>query len=267
LSLAKHTSAAPGRGPRPAGALAALALCAAFLFVGFIALGTWQVERRAWKLELIARVEQRVHAAPTAAPGPAQWPQFTATADEYRHVTLTGQFLHAKATLVQASTVLGTGFWVITPFQLADGGLVLVNRGFVPPEARDIATRGDVTAQGSTTVTGLLRLTEPGGGFLRRNDAATGHWYSRDVQAIAAAQGLSSVAPYFVDADAAPGNASSASNAGNPVGGLTVVSFHNSHLVYALTWYTLALMVAGASGFVGRVEWRLRRAAKGVALS
>jgi surfeit locus 1 family protein len=263
--MAKDSTAAPGRGPRPAGALAALALCAAFLFVGFLALGTWQVERRAWKLDLIARVEQRVHATPTPAPGQTQWPQINATADEYRHVTLSGSYLHDKETLVQASTVQGTGFWVLTPLQLADGSLVLVNRGFVPPEARERASRRDAEPQGNTTVTGLLRLTEPDGGFLRRNDATDGRWYSRDVQAIAASRGLAQVAPYFVDADTQPSDTASATAL--PVAGLTVINFHNSHLVYALTWYTLALMVAGASWFVARVEWRLRRAAKGVALS
>jgi surfeit locus 1 family protein len=49
------------------------------------------------------------------------------------------------------------------------------------------------------------------------------------------------VAPYFIDAEAAPGNAAA------PVGGLTVVSFHDNHLVYALTWYALAAMTAGAA--------------------
>lgn len=259
--MAKDSTAAPGRGPRPAGALAALALCAAFLFVGFMALGTWQVERRAWKLDLIARVEQRVHAAPTPPPSPAQWPQITAAADEYRHLVLTGRFLHDKATLVQASTVLGSGFWVITPLQMADGSVVLVNRGFVPPEAREWSARRGAETPGTTTVTGLLRMTEPGGAFLRRNDAADGRWYSRDVQAIAAAHGLASAAPYFLDADALPGNA--AGDPALPVAGLTVISFHNSHLVYALTWYALALMVAGASWFVGRIEWRLRRTRSG----
>ena len=44
-------------------------------------------------------------------------------------------------------------------------------------------------------------MTEPGGGFLRRNDPAAGRWHSRDVRAIAAARGLDEVAPYFIDAE------------------------------------------------------------------
>ncbi|WP_394788495.1 SURF1 family protein [Rhodoferax sp.] len=258
MSLQPDTAAARGRGPRAALLLAAFALCAAFLFAGFVALGTWQVQRRAWKLDLIARVEQRVHASPTAAPPPSQWPQINAASDEYRHVFVSGIFLHDKETLVQASTTLGAGFWVMTPLQLSDGSAILVNRGFVPPEARDGTTRRATEVPGTATVSGLIRMSEPNGGFLRHNDSAKHRWYSRDVQAIARDVGLPQVVPYFLDADAAaPGSEPTDS----PVGGLTVVSFHNSHVVYALTWYALALMVAGGAAYVLRLEWRLRHPA------
>jgi len=90
---------------------------------------------------------------------------------------------------------------------------------------------------GPVTVTGLLRIGEPGGGFLRSNDPAAGRWYSRDVAAMAAAAGLATVAPYFVDAfDVAPAEPD------GPVMGLTVVRFANNHLVYVLTWAALAVM-------------------------
>ena len=245
---------APARGSRSAAALVALALGASVAFAGLVALGTWQVERRVWKLDLIARVDERVHAPPVAAPGPAQWPQVTAASDAYRHVQVTGRFVAAADTRVQASTELGAGFWVLTPLRRDDdGSVVLVNRGFVPPGQRDRSARGVDDSTDSVTVTGLLRITEPDGGFLRRNDAAANRWYSRDVPAIAAARGLERVAPYFIDADAAP----SAPDA--PVGGLTVIAFHNNHAVYAITWYVLALMVAGGAGYVIREELKLRR--------
>ncbi|RYF30541.1 MAG: SURF1 family protein [Comamonadaceae bacterium] len=229
-----------------------LVLLGVVLFAGFIALGTWQVERRAWKLDLIARVDARVHAAPVAAPAQAQWARISAGNDEYRHVSLAGTFLHDRETLVQALTTQGSGFWVLTPLRAADGSSVLVNRGFVPADARDRAARAANEPSGHLTVTGLLRLTEPGGGFLRRNDAASDRWFSRDVQAIAAARGLSNVAPYFVDADANPAQRL-------PVGGLTVIAFHNSHLVYAITWYGLALMVVGGAWLVRRESRRRSR--------
>lgn len=233
----------------------ALAACAVLAFGGFVALGTWQLYRLQWKLALIERVDQRVHAAPVPAPGPAHWPAITAESDEYRHVRLSGTFLYKLGTKVQASTELGSGYWLLTPLREADGNVVLVNRGFIRTDAPD---RVPQDAPQVSTVTGLLRISEPGGGFLRDNNPAANRWYSRDVEAIAAARGLTHVAPYFVDADAGQETGPAA-----PVGGLTVIAFHNSHLLYALTWYALALMVAGASLLVAREERKRRKPRRG----
>jgi surfeit locus 1 family protein len=209
-------------------------------FAAFMALGVWQVQRRAWKLDLIEQVEARVHAPAVAAPGPASWAALTDAQDAYRHVRATGAF-EAGDTLVQAVTDRGGGFWVMTPLRTDRNFVVLVNRGFVPANRRDPADRADAKASGETTVTGLLRMPEPTGAFLRRNDPLADRWYSRDVAAIAQARGLGEVAPYFIDADA------DLSRGGLPIGGLTVVAFPNNHLAYAITWFALALLVAGGS--------------------
>ncbi|HVJ78647.1 MAG TPA: SURF1 family protein [Hyphomicrobium sp.] len=210
------------------------------------ALGVWQVERRTWKLALIDRVDQRIHAAPVPAPGPDAWPAVNRDDNEYRRVEITGRFANDRETLVDATTERGMGFWVMTPLITPDGFTVLVNRGFVPVDRRDSATRAAGQIEGETTVSGLMRMTEPKGTLLRANDPAAGRWYSRDVAAIAKARDLNRVAPYFIDADA------TANPGGLPVGGLTVVSFYNHHLLYALTWFALALMLAVALGRVVR---------------
>lgn len=242
--------------PRSAFSLVALALVGFAGIIGLLSLGIWQIERRAWKLDLMQRVEQRVHAAPERAPGPSAWPSIDAKADEYRRVTATGHFRHDRETLVTAVTKDGSGYWVLTPLETTDGFTVLVNRGFVPSDKRDPASRAAGQIEGEASVTGLLRLTEPKGAFLRSNDPAAGRWFSRDVQAIADARGLSNVAPYFIDADATP------NTGGLPIGGLTVIAFQNNHLVYALTWFTLALMLVVAAVRVGREEIRIRRASE-----
>jgi len=216
--------------------LAVLSLTA---FAVLIALGVWQVERRAWKLALIDRVEQRVHAPAQPIPSPAAWSAVTSANDEYRHVSLTGRFLHDRETLVQAVTEEGPGYWVLTPLQRGDGTQVLVNRGFVPSERRDASARRDGNPDGPVEITGLLRMSEPKGGFLRNNVPQHNRWYSRDVAAIAVARGLHEAAPFFVDADAG------SQSGGGPIGGLTVVRFPNNHLIYALTWFALAFMLAG----------------------
>ncbi|MFC4932854.1 SURF1 family protein [Massilia sp. GCM10023247] len=233
-----------------------LAIIALLLIVLFAGLGTWQVQRLQWKLALIERVESRVNAAPAPSPPAARWGQVSRDTDEYRHVRLAGHFLYEYTTPVQAVSELGAGFWLLTPLCTTEGTIVLVNRGFVSaPDARARypARRAEgnpcAAAGPAHSLTGLLRITEPGGGFLRENDPANNRWFSRDVAAIAAARGLDQVAPFFVDARRGqdPAGAPEA-----PVGGLTVISFQNNHLVYAITWYALALMVIGAWWFVAR---------------
>ncbi|HET6552932.1 MAG TPA: SURF1 family protein [Dyella sp.] len=247
----------PNRSPRGTIALTLFALLGLVLFAGFVALGTWQVYRMGWKRELIERVDSRVHAAATPAPAEKQWPQVTVASDEYRHVQLQGHFLHDRRTLVWASTNLGSGYWVITPLQQDDGSIVLVNRGFVPPDWCGLTGSCEPGSGGESTVTGLLRMSE-GPVVFRHNDPAKNSWYTRDVPAMAKARALQRVAPYFVDQDAAPGTL----DQGKPVwpqGGLTVIDFPNNHLSYLITWYALALMVLGAGIYVVRDERRLRR--------
>ena len=228
----------PPARPDGAGRLIGVTLVAAMLCAGLAWLGIWQVQRLAWKQDLVARIADRAHAPPVAAPRLSD--------AEYLRVTATGRFRHDAATLVRAATVRGPGYWVMTPLATDRGFAILVNRGFIPAaDARYSRPAGTVR------VTGLLRLTEPEGGFLRANDPAANRWYSRDVAAIARAHRLGPVAPYFIDAQAGADPL--------PIGGLTVLRFANNHLVYALTWFALAAMVAGATAMLWRQAWIARR--------
>lgn len=231
-------------------ALGLLALAGLLAFAALIALGVWQVHRLSWKRELIAQVEHQLAAAPTPAPGPGDWTQIGMT-DQYRRVELQGQYDHSRETCTQAVTRLGPGCWLMTPLHTDAGWWVLINRGFVETTQR----AGTARPTGTLQVQGLLRLSEPGGGFLRRNDPVTGRWTSRDVAAIAQARGLPAraTAPYFVDA--------SNSVPGGPAAGLTVVSFRNHHLAYAVTWFGLAALLPLAAVMIVRRERALRASA------
>ena len=250
----------PDRPPQPArpAVVAVLVLLAVVLCAGLLALGIWQVQRLQWKLALIDRIEQRVSAAPAPAPGPSEWSGISREASEYKRVQVSGRFDHSKQTLVRASTELGRGFWVITPLQTPAGFWVLVNRGFVP--SANSLQSAEPSSADLPVITGLLRLSEPAGSLLQGNDAAAGRWYSRDVSAIAASvklaatpvpPGVAPVAPYFIDAAAS-------APAAWPRGGLTVLQFNNHHIVYAITWFVLAAMTAGAATYLVRSERRLR---------
>ena len=225
--------------------VAFFALCLAAC-AGLAALGAWQLQRRVWKLDLIARVDARVHAAPVAMPARAEWPALDANAIEYRRVRIDGHFLNDKTTRVDALTERGPGVWVLTPM-LTPTATVLVNRGFEPREH----VPDESQPSGELTVVGLLRLSEPGGRFLRPNRPADDIWYSRDVASIAATRGLHDVAPFFIDAEQAPTLAGA-----YPIGGMTIVQFRNMHAVYALTWFALAALAGFGAWRVatGRIE-------------
>ncbi|MFB4202857.1 hypothetical protein KBTX_00174 [wastewater metagenome] len=232
-----------GRPARGARVSAAWVIVAVGLFAGFAALGTWQLQRLAWKRHLIAAVEARTDAPAVAAPGPAQWEGIGSGDARYRHVRVTGHYLHDAETLVHGTSRLGYGYWVMTPLRTGRGFTVLVNRGHIPESLPGTpAFRTMPRPEGRVTVGGLLRLSKPGGDVFRANAPAKGAWYSRDVAAIATAAGLPAdrVAPYFIDAGERPGPQ------GWPAGGLTVVDFPNHHLSYAITWYAMALAAPAA---------------------
>ena len=207
--------------------VAALLLCAA-LAAG---LGGWQVKRLAWKDALIAHVQAALAKPPVEAGSLPFAPSPEALeALEYRPVRITGQFLPQGTTLVSALTEEGAGFWVLAPLRMADGRAVWINRGFVP-----LGTKRDavITPAGGVTLTGLLRKSEPKGRFLQANVPAQDRWYSRDIAALSATRGLSGGADWFLDAKGPR-------IPGQPIAGLTVITFPNSHLQYALTWFALS---------------------------
>jgi len=245
--------------PRPVGILLLWALCAAILFCGFVALGSWQIQRLLWKRELIAQVNERVHAPASEIPSEQHWQDVSAQSDAYRQVQISGIFLHAFSTRVHASTNLGRGFWLMTPLRTASGNVIWINRGFIAFSAT--FSSDTTTAQTPVTITGLLRMNEPGGTVLNRNLPDRQQWYSRDVTAMSAKYQLTQAAPFFIDASASPVAEACQTGmcADQPVGGLTVLAFHNNHLVYSVTWFALALMVAWACYLLGRAELRLRR--------
>lgn len=223
------------------------------LISGLVALGSWQIQRYSWKQALIARVEHNIHAEPVEAPTKQQWQQAEQQAQqqalEYRAVRLQGQYLNTLEIPVHALTQKGSGYWILTPFQRNNGEIVLINRGFVPTAQREAQSRASGQIEGPTQVSGLLRLSEPKGFFLRQNDPANRIWYARDTKAMTAELNLDD-SGYFIDAD------SSQNREDRPVGGMTVITFADNHIAYALTWFTLALMVLGMAFYLIRYEIR-----------
>jgi surfeit locus 1 family protein len=217
-------------------------------FAILIGLGTWQIERKAWKEGLIAVLTQRLAAPPVALPAPATWAALDAARDEYRRVTFTAAFDNTKEALVYAAASsfrpdvagYGPGYWVFTPARLADGAIVMVNRGFVPEARKDPSSRPDGEIAGPVAIVGAMRWPDDRHWFSPADEPAHNVWLTRDPAAIAGAKGLkgpAAVAPFYVEqeAPAPPG--------GLPQPGKLVVQLRNQHLGYAITWYGLALVL------------------------
>lgn len=216
----------------------ALTLVGLALLVG---LGTWQLERRAWKEALVATLAERLAAPAARLPSPARWGALDAGEMEFRRVAFPAEFLHADEALIYSAgsslrpDVSGPGYWVMTPARLIGGSVVMVNRGFVPEARRDPKTRAEGQAPGVVEIVGALRWPEPRGRFTPDDDPARNTWFVRDPAAIAAAKQVGPVAPFYVDQEAP------AAAGGLPAAGPLRVNLPNNHLQYAVTWFGLAL--------------------------
>ncbi len=199
-----------------------------------LSLGLWQVQRLDWKEGLIGQIEQRATAAPV--PIADAFARADAGEDiEYLRVALPGRFAHDGELRMFAHAQEGSGFHLITPFLLDDGGFVLVNRGYVPEPLLAAAERSPEPV----TLTGLARAPEVPGLFTPDNDPAGNIWFWRDgtamAEASASASGLdpTASAAIFVDLDRTD-------DGQWPRGGVTRLELPNRHLEYALTWFGMA---------------------------
>jgi surfeit locus 1 family protein len=216
-----------------------------FALAVLITLGTWQMQRLAWKENLILTVSARVKETPQLLPASAESLSLDMQREEYRPYIAEGRFLHQHE--VQVYTVLsdakgsfsGAGYWVLTPLQRNDGSIVIVNRGFVPLEKKEPASRRESQPEGQWRITGLLRTPEQTNFFTPANDPKRNAWYSRNPAEIGRAFDLKNVLPFMLDAtgDYRAGQL--------PQPNETKVSFTNNHLGYALTWYGLACTLIG----------------------
>jgi surfeit locus 1 family protein len=209
-----------------------------------IGLGVWQLERKAWKENLIATLNSRLAASPGDLPPRDRWLTLKENEAEFRRVAFPAEFLGEEALVYTAGSPLrpdvkGPGYWVFTPAQLAGGSIVVVNRGFIPIDRKDPATRTEGAPHGSVDIVGVIRWPEPRGSFTPPDDPKDNVWYLRDPNAIAASKKWLTAAPFYIDQESPvpPG--------GVPMPGKLEVHLPDNHLEYAITWFGLALALAG----------------------
>ena len=219
-----------------------------FALVGVVilgGLGIWQLDRKSWKENLIATLNQRLARAPEDLPPRASWPQLREDGEEFRRVAFPAEFLDGEEALVYTagsplrSDVKGPGYWVFAPARLAGGSIILVNRGFVPDDRKDPTTRAEGAPHGIVDLVGVMRWPEERGSFTPADDPKKNVWYLRDSKSIATFKKWATAAPFYIDQEepTPPG--------GWPKPGKLEVHLPDKHLQYAITWFGLALALAG----------------------
>ncbi|GAB1286123.1 Surfeit locus protein 1 [Apodemus speciosus] len=198
------------------------------------------VQRREWKLKLIAELESRIMAEPIPLPAdPMELKDL-----EYRPVKVRGHFDHSKELYIMPRTMVDpvreardagrisssteSGAYVVTPLHCSDLGVtILVNRGYVPRKKVNPETRQKGQVLGEVDLVGIVRLTENRKPFVPENSPEKNHWYYRDLEAMAKITGAD---PIFIDADF------QSTIPGGPIGGQTRVTLRNEHMQYIVTW-------------------------------
>ncbi len=222
-----------------------------------IGLGIWQLDRKVWKENLITKLNTRLARAPEDLPRVKAGHSSFPTDSEFTRVKFPAEFLAGQEALVYTAgsafrpDVQGPGYWVFAPARLAGGSIVIVDRGFVPADRKDPASRAQGSSQGTVDVVGVMRWPETRGMFTPADDPKANVWYLRDPKAIAAAKKWDAAAPFYIEQEAPvpPG--------GLPKPGKLMVSLPDNHLQYAITWFGLALGLGGV--YVTWLAGRLRR--------
>jgi surfeit locus 1 family protein len=234
----------------PSGQAFWIAVAVAFSIL--VGLGTWQMQRRAWKLSLIDRIESRAHGEPISLTSAKELWQKSGDVEYYR-VLLVGRLLHDEERHLYTVEHGKAGWRVLTPLQTGGGDLVFVDRGYVPEELKEPGARKAGQVEGIVEMIGLARAPITPGLFTPEASPARNQWFVRDTGALAASlpsgQGLR-VVPFVVEAEAEP------VPGGWPRGGVTRLTLTNRHLEYAITWYGLALTLLGVAFAMTRARSR-----------
>ncbi len=250
-----NDTAASESDPKPNGGLVAISVFTALALAILIGVGFWQLQRLTWKSGLIAQISERIAAAPVpletveAAYGKGEDIRF-------RRVSLTGVYEHENELHLYSILKGRQGWRAITPFRHGDNELLLVDRGFVPEENKLSATRKDGLPSGEVRISGNVRThPEQKGAFTPDNQPEINKWFWYDLTNMLGAvidkkNTKSSV--FFVQLDT-PDHTAQWPRAVKVSPKLT-----NNHLGYALTWFGLAITLAGV--YVAYVmAWRRRR--------
>lgn len=206
------------------------ALMTLVMLIVLVGLGAWQVQRAAWKHQLIADYHAQVEKEPLIALPPAE----SSAGAIYRQAALGGKFQHHQSIQLRPHTLDGKqGYQLVTPLKLYTGEIILVMRGFVPDETKDATDQ----PTGTVAVTGILRPYAPQD-WRPQNNPDKDQWYWIDREAVAKKFGLAEIYPLLLVSDVKPVNTAW------PQPEAYAPDFYDFHYVYAGIWFSLAIALA-----------------------
>jgi len=190
-----------------------------------ISLGLWQVERLAWKEDVLVGINARLAAAP--APLTTEVSEST---NEYTRVTVSGTPTGEELHVLVSGTEAGTGYRVISKMQTPLGA-VLVDQGLLAIENKAAAPM-----IAPMEITGTLIWPDDQNSSTPDPDIAANIWFARNVDTMSEA--LDTLPLMIVSSTSTPADPRLTALPVN------TASIKNDHFEYAVTWFLLALVWA-----------------------
>lgn len=187
-------------------------------------LGTWQLNRLAWKLDRLEQIDKEIAAEPVPLAAALE-PAFR----RYAPVAVTGRFGQGHIRMLASRKSIGAVYRIIRPFVTDQGREVLVDTGW-QLQSRTVAE----PPRGRLSLTGNLDAPQETDGFTPPPDLDGNIWFARDVPAMAQTLGTEPVLVVLRDAPT--------TDLGVTPWPIDTAGISNNHLQYAITWFSLALV-------------------------
>ena len=196
-----------------------------------LSLGIWQLQRLAWKQEVLRAIESKILAPAVKIPQTV-----LPDAHSLLPVRAEGRYKGDTVRVLVSQKIYGAGYRLITAFELVDGRTIMLDRGFT-----SVRSKIPSTPEGRGQVIGNLQWPQEIDSFTPENDLAANIWFARDVARLA--EHLKAEPVLLVLRDS-----SFETEAATPLPKMTA-NIPNDHMNYAITWFSLALIWLGMSGY------------------
>ncbi|MDA8828739.1 SURF1 family protein [Candidatus Pelagibacter bacterium] len=194
-----------------------------FFFISvFLALGSWQIIRLNWKLELINQIETSLKDMPVNLSNSKH--------KNYLRIKTRGSIDFEKQIYLYNLNEKGKpGFEVINPLKVGNNNYLL-NRGWIPFNKKEDET---INVIDENYINGVLRKQIKPNMFKPENDLSENYWFTLDRDDIFKFTGKN-FSPYVIYLSG---------NNEFPKPKSITANISNNHKKYALTWFSLAISI------------------------